>query len=538
MAWGESTAGASASDLPERVAEPPDEAWVFAQTLLGRPIPSPSAVRAEARAKREQLAWLASISRRHEQQLHDELSRRSATIEDRERLEWLASFSPRHERERRRLQAAEAEVREARARYERLVEDLSVQEADWDPSKHPRLGRPPNAGWFASKGGASGGGGARGEYSAQAGYSSTEPTKTTTRRNGLPSNRATAASVSLAKQASRPSSKPPQPTDRSGGEATDSAKTSEISEGELLSYFELLYGEQGQRLLKAFHDSGGLLKLKTPWFSKSALDTRNAWRPHQIRIQRDLNPIEAAQELMERLIEASGLTEVRQHLDHTGFTNIEALIASYKESARQAAATAALAAELVESGISIASEGADWVITIHELSEGNYYAAIGLLPLLPAAVGKTGVILKHGAQSLRIPAKSASAVKALPVKQLLELLESTRKLARNMEKAGIKRPPNTAAHHIVPAALDKFPSAGKARAILAKFGIDLQNAANGVYLPSKFDNAVKAAYHGTLHTKEYFDEVYARLRVAKSAEEALDILNEIRRDLLSGKFPR
>ncbi|MGD9722977.1 MAG: hypothetical protein AB7O59_21390 [Pirellulales bacterium] len=135
-------------------AEPPDEAWVFAQTLLGRPIPSPSAVRAEARAKRAQLAWLASISTRHEQQLHDELSRRSAAIEDRERLEWLASFSPRHERALRRLQAAEAEVREARARYERLVEDLRVQEADWDPSKHPRLGGPPNEGWFASKGGA------------------------------------------------------------------------------------------------------------------------------------------------------------------------------------------------------------------------------------------------------------------------------------------------------------------------------------------------------------------------------------------------
>ena len=125
----------------------------------------------------------------------------------------------------------------------------------------------------------------------------------------------------------------------------------------------------------------------------------------------------------------------------------------------------------------------------------------------------------------------------LPIDELIELFESTRKLARNMAKAGLTRPSNTAAHHIVPAAVSKFQSAINARRILAKFGVSVENAANGVYLPSKLDDAVKAAYHPTLHTERYFDEVYNRLASARSADDVLVILNDIRKELLAGKFP-
>jgi len=106
-----------------------------------------------------------------------------------------------------------------------------------------------------------------------------------------------------------------------------------------------------------------------------------------------------------------------------------------------------------------------------------------------------------------------------------------------MVKAGIDRPAGTAAHHIVPAGVKKFRSAEKARAILSKFGIRVENAANGVYLPSRFDEAVRAAYHGTLHSKRYFDEVLRRLQLARSEEDALVILNKIRKELLAGTFP-
>jgi hypothetical protein len=89
----------------------------------------------------------------------------------------------------------------------------------------------------------------------------------------------------------------------------------------------------------------------------------------------------------------------------------------------------------------------------------------------------------------------------------------------------------------VPAALKKFPSAEKARALLTKFGISVENAANGVYLPSKFDDAVKAAYHGSIHSRRYCDALYSRLTKARSKEEAILALNQIRKELLAGKFP-
>jgi hypothetical protein len=269
----------------------------------------------------------------------------------------------------------------------------------------------------------------------------------------------------------------------------------------------------------------------------SALYSRDAFGPPLIRIHEDLNPAKAAQELMERLIEATGLVEVRSQLDHSGFANIETLITSYKQSIKRAVAAVAIASELYLAGITIVSEGANLVVTFSDLSEGNYYAAIGFLPLLMAAVGKTGVVLKHGRESLRVSAEALQSGKALPVNQLIALLESTRNLARNMEKAGISRPAGTAAHHIVPAALAKYQSAVEARTILKRFGIGLENAANGVYLPSTLQDVVKAARHGTLHTKKYSDKVLERLATVSSKEEALMALDRIRNDLLRGTFP-
>lgn len=199
------------------------------------------------------------------------------------------------------------------------------------------------------------------------------------------------------------------------------------------------------------------------------------------------------------------------HLDHHGSKeNLDILKTSYEQSVKQAASAVALASELYLSGISIASEGADWVLTLHDLSQGNYYAAIGFIPFLPASVGKTGVVLKHGKQTFKVTAEMVRRIKALPIEDLIALLESTRKLARNMEKAGIAREANTAAHHIVPAALKMFKGGEQARAILKKFGISVENAANGVYLPSTFDDAVNAAYRGSLHSERYFEEVAKR----------------------------
>jgi hypothetical protein len=141
---------------PEVDASPPSEALQFAQALLGKSIPNPAAAKAEARIERERLEWLATISPRHEQELRRLQSAEAEARRQREQLEWLATISTRHENELRRLQAAEAQARNVQAYYERLVRSSNLEEATWDPSKHPRRGGAPNAGWFASTGGAGG----------------------------------------------------------------------------------------------------------------------------------------------------------------------------------------------------------------------------------------------------------------------------------------------------------------------------------------------------------------------------------------------
>ena len=101
----------------------PEDTWLFVQSILDNPIADPSAAVNRARAEREHREWLAEISDEHE-----------------------AKF--------RALLRQEAESRASRESLrscQRFIEDVTSQE-QWDPSKHPRQGGPPNAGWFASTG--------------------------------------------------------------------------------------------------------------------------------------------------------------------------------------------------------------------------------------------------------------------------------------------------------------------------------------------------------------------------------------------------
>ena len=134
-------------------ASPPSAAWLFAQALLGKPIPSPSAAEAEARRQREQLEWLASISDRHALELRRLQSAETEARREREQLEWLAQFSTEHERKLRTLLREEAEAREGWRRAEQFAEQLL--EGNWDSSKHPKGAFPQNRGWWSPTGGPS-----------------------------------------------------------------------------------------------------------------------------------------------------------------------------------------------------------------------------------------------------------------------------------------------------------------------------------------------------------------------------------------------
>lgn len=501
---------------PQTNEEPPSEAWLFTQAILGNAIPKIVRPVRSNHLLSEQVSRDVSLS---------EGALDAQTCQSREALEWAAQISDDCEAKLHAIVQRERELDATWARAEQFAETLTAR--SFDPSKHPRGGNPENRGQFST------GWGAGGDLGTALGTQFDDLTSFGTGRDPIEFASA---------KTPRKEKTPPRTVharDSRTGLYLDRTKSSNSSlkHEDVLSYFKILYGDKGQKLLRAFAKANGVLSIENPWFGDSATDSLNRWRGPQIRIGQNLDPVRAAQEFMDRLIEATGQTTVRQHLDHSGFDNVEQLIDSYRESAKQAASTAALATELYLSGISIASEGADLIVTINDVADGNYLAAIGLLPFIPAAVGKSGAVLKHGRQQLRISGEAMRGVRKLPVDELIDLLESTRKLARNMEKAGIARPAGTAAHHIVPAGIKSFDSAARARDILTKFGISVENAANGVYLPSKLEDAVKATYHGGIHSKKYCDALYARLSKAKTPEQALLVLNSIRRELLIGTFP-
>jgi hypothetical protein len=93
----------------------------------------------------------------------------------------------------------------------------------------------------------------------------------------------------------------------------------------------------------------------------------------------------------------------------------------------------------------------------------------------------------------------------------------------------------TAAHHIV-AHGNKM--AAPAQRVLMRFNIHIDNAANGVFLPDRAASAAPGMYHRNLHTTGYYQAVNQALGNARTRQQALDILDDIRTELLNGTFPR
>ncbi len=128
---------------------PPSDALLFAKAILAETISDAPLPAAQANAERERLEFLAQFSTRHEEQLRKMRESEAESRRQRKQLEWLASIIAEHERTLQTVLEDEAATREAQQQRDAAIESWNAQEA-WDPAKHPRLGRPPNAGWWAS----------------------------------------------------------------------------------------------------------------------------------------------------------------------------------------------------------------------------------------------------------------------------------------------------------------------------------------------------------------------------------------------------
>ncbi len=98
-------------------------------------------------------------------------------------------------------------------------------------------------------------------------------------------------------------------------------------------------------------------------------------------------------------------------------------------------------------------------------------------------------------------------------------------LAGNMEAAGMgAKPAGYAAHHIVPATA---ADAAQARAILAAHGIQLNDAENGVYLPTPNAVVANGIIHNGRHPSEYIDAVNQAIYNADQRGGKAEVLNEL-----------
>ncbi len=102
-------------------------------------------------------------------------------------------------------------------------------------------------------------------------------------------------------------------------------------------------------------------------------------------------------------------------------------------------------------------------------------------------------------------------------------------LQRNLEQAlDQAKPEGYHTHHIVPSTHRDMQ---EARKILEKFGIDINQAENGVFLPANIHN-------GLVNDKRYMAAVLKDLQRATSKDDVIRILQDIGEQLLNGTYPR
>lgn len=150
---------------------------------------------------------------------------------------------------------------------------------------------------------------------------------------------------------------------------------------EAVKYFELLYGKQGMKLLKAFEKTG-------QWeFGNVAGDVDVDWlfaSKLTIQIEKDVDPWVAA-DLMRQGLEAAmpymGRTLQNEIKDEE---TARRYLAYIRARGTEAADVGIAAANLYQAGIGILSEPADLVMSVNDLAQGDWKAIMGVLPFVNA----------------------------------------------------------------------------------------------------------------------------------------------------------
>ncbi len=161
----------------------------------------------------------------------------------------------------------------------------------------------------------------------------------------------------------------------------------------LLTYFQLLYGEEGLELLAFLQNGGGAIQIGDVfgdldidyWFANAGTI--------DIEIEEDIDPVTAAAYLWAGLGKCLHLQPIVSQFD---LGDLDLWEQAWRQRGDAAAEAYAAAVNLYVAGVSIVFEPLDWALTINELSQGHWEAAVGFIPFVPAAIGTGGrLVIKN-----------------------------------------------------------------------------------------------------------------------------------------------
>lgn len=204
-----------------------------------------------------------------------------------------------------------------------------------------------------------------------------------------------------------------------------------ITHDDLMIAFRLMYGDAGQNLLHYFEEGGGVIQLGDV-LGDLDIDVLTLDQKTYIQIEDDdaevagtrYHPGVAAQLLWNGLHQCLAYHHIRVNIP---VTDLNALIQAREAVGLQACQIGIAAAELYLSGISIVSDGADIVLVINEVGEGNYVALAAALPFIPVA-------LFHSSSRLLIKNSAGRLLGKVDNAQELEILQQIYRITDPEEK--------------------------------------------------------------------------------------------------------
>jgi hypothetical protein len=157
--------------------------------------------------------------------------------------------------------------------------------------------------------------------------------------------------------------------------------------------------------LKVFEDGGGRIERRGAWipWTETSVSHRGTPRGGDLSfwIDENWNELDAAIQVAQYIAESR--TEVRARYDYNILsdpkTQVEAAQSFRKKWYKDAAEMTEMGVSAYLGFLSIANEGIDLVVTVDELSKGNWVAAVGLLPFIPAG-GAVRIVDKLGNSKL------------------------------------------------------------------------------------------------------------------------------------------